>query len=146
LAGALEFVKPADIFFDVRTFNGYDCVQKRDRIGNYRGYALATRGRDGLKPGVRFRIKLECAAHNVHRQRIIGWRAREKGVARQCDNDTLSGIGMAMTLICLWITGKTQNDPTYLPADPILPQITGYGNESVSDSRNHHAFLAPIPR
>jgi len=38
---------------------------------------------------------------------------------------------MAMTLIRLWITGKTEGNPIYLPADPILPQITGYGNESV---------------
>jgi hypothetical protein len=57
---------------------------------------------------------------------------------------TLLGIGMAITLIRLWKTGKTQCDPIYLLADPILPQITGYGNESVSDSWNHHAFLAPI--
>src|SRR4051794_25480699 len=52
---------------------------------------------------------------------------------------------MAITLIHLWKTGKTQCDPIYLAADPILPQITGYGSESVSDSRNHHAFLSPVP-
>ena len=51
---------------------------------------------------------------------------------------------MAMTVVCLWKTGKTECDPIYPLADPILPQITGYGNESVSDSWNHHAFLAPI--
>ena len=69
----------------------------------------------------------------------------EKGVARRYWHYGILGVGMAMTLICLWITGKTQDDPIYPPADPILPQITGYANESVSDSRNHHAFLAPIP-
>jgi hypothetical protein len=52
---------------------------------------------------------------------------------------------MAMTLIRLWIARITMGDANCLLADPILPQITGYGNESVSDSRNHHAFLAPIP-
>jgi hypothetical protein len=60
-------------------------------------------------------------------------------------SDTLLGIGMAMTVIRLWITWKTRGDSISPAADPILPQITGYGNESVSDSRNHHAFLAPIP-
>jgi hypothetical protein len=52
---------------------------------------------------------------------------------------------MAMMVLGLWITGKTQGNFLYPLTDPILPQITGYVNESVSDSRNHHAFLAPIP-
>src|SRR5262245_66026547 len=34
----------------------------------------------------------------------------------------------------LWITGTTRVDSLPLAADPILPQITGYANESVSDS------------
>jgi hypothetical protein len=76
----------------------------------------------------------------------VGWRAGEKGLARQPGSSSLFGIGMAMTMPHLWITRKSRGHPVYLLADPILPQITGYGNESVSDSRNHHAFLSPVPR
>src|SRR5437899_3241086 len=34
----------------------------------------------------------------------------------------------------LWITGTTQSHPLPIAPDPILPQITGYAGESVSDS------------
>src|SRR4029453_17327343 len=34
----------------------------------------------------------------------------------------------------LWITGTTRVRPLPIAADPILPQITGYAGESVSDS------------
>jgi hypothetical protein len=145
LAGALKFAKSANVFFDIRTFNWCDSVQQSDRVGDHCGYILATRGRDGLKAGIRLRIELKGAADNVHWQRIVRGRAGEKGIQCSMGSSTLSGIGMAITPVRLWKTGKTVWHPIYLLADPILPQITGYGNESVSDSRNHHAFLAPIP-
>jgi len=72
LAGALEFAKPADVFFDIRTFDWYDSVQKRDRVGNDRGHILAARGRDGLKAGVGLRIELKCATDNVHGSKDSG--------------------------------------------------------------------------
>src|ERR687887_1941385 len=41
---------------------------------------------------------------------------------------------MAVVASSLWITGTTRAHPLPLAADPILPQITGYAGESVSDS------------
>jgi len=92
LAGALEFAKPADVFCDIRSFKRYDRIQKRDRVGNHRSYTLATCGRNGLKAGIRLGIELKCAADNVHKQRIVGRRAGEKGVARQCDAARFSAL------------------------------------------------------
>src|SRR5262245_38874847 len=46
----------------------------------------------------------------------------------------LLGAGMAGPPSGLWITGTTQVCPLPIAADPILPQITGYAGESVSDS------------
>src|SRR5262249_10179829 len=46
----------------------------------------------------------------------------------------LLGAGMAGVASSLWITGTTRGRPLPFVADPILPQITGYAGESVSDS------------
>src|SRR5207249_3412575 len=59
---------------------------------------------------------------------------------------TSSRASLARRFRSVWITGTTPPRPLPIATDPILPQITGYAGESVSDSGNRHAFLAPVPR